>query len=170
MYSLSHCVDSGRNLSIGCTLAWVAITRDSESEYPFYPVGQFRRICAGPLFPPFLIGGEILWQLFFWITLEFCAEGCDWTNVGHPVCLIKSIVIDSNLPVTWWHSSLFIVVLTDPTTNNFNSIWFDHDTQHLKGEIDLNPSAISVRLSPSIMREHIYRIVQMLSRLWRRIF
>ncbi len=40
---------SGRNLSIGCCLAWVTIARDSESDYPFNPVGQFRRICAGHL-------------------------------------------------------------------------------------------------------------------------
>ncbi len=45
------CVDcetfSGRNQSTACALAWVIIARDSESEHPFYPVGQFRRICAG---------------------------------------------------------------------------------------------------------------------------
>ncbi len=49
----SHCVDSeefsGRNQSIGCAIAWVTIARDSESNYPFYPVGQFRRICSGYL-------------------------------------------------------------------------------------------------------------------------
>ncbi len=40
---------SGRNQSVGCALAWVAIARDSESDYPFYPVVQFRRIRAGHL-------------------------------------------------------------------------------------------------------------------------
>ncbi len=47
-FSLSHCVDSeefsDRNQSIGCALAGVTIARDSESDYPFHPVGQFRRI------------------------------------------------------------------------------------------------------------------------------
>ncbi len=38
---------SGRNQSIGCALAWVTTARDSESEYPFYPVVQLSRICAG---------------------------------------------------------------------------------------------------------------------------
>ncbi len=49
--SLSHCVDSEtfsvRKKGVGCALAWVALARDSESDYPFYPVGQFRWICAG---------------------------------------------------------------------------------------------------------------------------
>ncbi len=38
---------SGRIQSIGRALAWVTIARDSESEPQFYPVRQFRRICAG---------------------------------------------------------------------------------------------------------------------------
>ncbi len=33
--------------NIGCALARVTIARDSESDYPFYPVGQCRRTCAG---------------------------------------------------------------------------------------------------------------------------
>ncbi len=48
-----HCVDSEtlsvRNQGVGCALAWVTIALDSESDYPFYPVVQFRRICAGHL-------------------------------------------------------------------------------------------------------------------------
>ncbi len=40
---------SVRNWGVGCALAWVTIARDSESDYPFYPVGQFRRIRAGHL-------------------------------------------------------------------------------------------------------------------------
>ncbi len=50
-YSLSYCVDSEtfsvRNQGVGCALAWVTIARESESDYPFYPVGQFRRMRAG---------------------------------------------------------------------------------------------------------------------------
>ncbi len=42
-------VFSGRNQTIGCAVAWVTIARDSESDYPFYPVLQFRRIRAGHL-------------------------------------------------------------------------------------------------------------------------
>ncbi len=42
-------VSSVRNQSIGCALAWVTTARDPESDYPFYPVGQFRRIRAGHL-------------------------------------------------------------------------------------------------------------------------
>ncbi len=38
-----------RNQGVGCALAWVTIVRDFESDYPFYPVVQFRRICAGHL-------------------------------------------------------------------------------------------------------------------------
>ncbi len=37
---------SVRNQGVGCALAWVTIARDSESDYPFYPVVQFRRIFA----------------------------------------------------------------------------------------------------------------------------
>ncbi len=44
-------------------------------------------------------GGEILWQLFFNHSTVF-TEGYDWTNVGHPVCLLKGILIDSNLPAS----------------------------------------------------------------------
>ncbi len=40
---------SGPNQSIGCALAWVTLACDSESEYPFYPVGQFRKMCTGHL-------------------------------------------------------------------------------------------------------------------------
>ncbi len=40
---------SGRNQSSGCAVAWVTIARDFESDYPFNPVGQFRRIRAGHL-------------------------------------------------------------------------------------------------------------------------
>ncbi len=40
---------SVRNQGVGCALAWVTIARDSESDYPFYPVVQFRRIRAGQL-------------------------------------------------------------------------------------------------------------------------
>ncbi len=53
---------SGQNQSIGCALAWVTIARDSESDYTFNPVGQFRRICAN--FLPSL-RWEIKWQVFF---------------------------------------------------------------------------------------------------------
>ncbi len=38
-----------RNQSIGCAVAEVTITRESESEYPFHPVGQFYRVRAGHL-------------------------------------------------------------------------------------------------------------------------
>ncbi len=38
-----------RKRGIGCALAWITIARDSESDYPFYPVVQFRRIRAGHL-------------------------------------------------------------------------------------------------------------------------
>ncbi len=37
---------------IRCTR--VTIARDSESDYPFNPIGQFHRICAGLQFSPFL--------------------------------------------------------------------------------------------------------------------
>ncbi len=40
-------VENVRNQGVGCALAWVTIARDSESDYPFYPVVQFRRIRAG---------------------------------------------------------------------------------------------------------------------------
>ncbi len=35
---------SVRNQGVGCALAWVTVARDSESDYPFYPVVQFRRV------------------------------------------------------------------------------------------------------------------------------
>ncbi len=37
--------------------------------------------------------------------------------------MLKSILIDSTLPVTCWHSWSFIVVLTAPKTNSFDLIW-----------------------------------------------
>ncbi len=43
-----------RNRGVGCALAWVTIARDSESDYPFYPVVQFRSTCAVHYFSPFL--------------------------------------------------------------------------------------------------------------------
>ncbi len=65
IYSLSHYVDSetssSRNQIFVCDLAWVTIARDSESEQPFYPVGQFKRSLT--FFLP--IGGQNLRQLFY---------------------------------------------------------------------------------------------------------
>ncbi len=40
---------SVRNQGAGCALAWVTIARDSESDYPFYPVVRFRKIRGGHL-------------------------------------------------------------------------------------------------------------------------
>ncbi len=48
---------SDRNQSIGCALAWVIIARDSESEHPFYRVGQDLRMSLIFSFP---IGGETM--------------------------------------------------------------------------------------------------------------
>ncbi len=64
---------SGRNQSIGCAVAWVIIARDSESEYPFYLVGQFCRIWAGNLSSPFLMVGRLCdyVTIVFLITLQF---------------------------------------------------------------------------------------------------
>ncbi len=44
--------------NVGCALAWVTVVRDSESDYPFHPVGKFYRVRAGHLFS-LPIGGEI---------------------------------------------------------------------------------------------------------------
>ncbi len=114
---------SSRNQSIGCAVAWVIIARDSESEYPFYLVGQFCGIWAGHLFSPFLKVGRLCDNCFLNISTVF-TNGCEWTNVGHPVCLLKNILIDSNPPVTCWHLWSLIVVLTAPKTSNFDLIWF----------------------------------------------
>ncbi len=48
-----------RNQSVGCALAWVTVARDSESGYPFYTMGRFRRICVGHLFSPFIFVGRL---------------------------------------------------------------------------------------------------------------
>ncbi len=64
--------------------------------------------------------------IVFRITLVL-TEICDWTNVSHPADLFKGILIDSNLPVTCWHPWSFIVVLTAPTTSNFDLIWLIKD-------------------------------------------
>ncbi len=45
---------SVRNQGVGCDLAWVTIARDSESDYPFYPVVQFSQDLCGSLIFPFL--------------------------------------------------------------------------------------------------------------------
>ncbi len=80
IYSLSHCVGSevfsGRNQSIGCAVAWVTIARDSESEYPFYLVGQFCRIWAGHLFSPFPKVGRLCDNCFLNHYTVF-TDGCD---------------------------------------------------------------------------------------------
>ncbi len=128
-YSPSLCVGSekfrDRNQSIGCALTWVTIARDSVSDYPFNPAGQFRRICAGHLFSPFLQLGRLCDNCFLNYSSVF-TEGCVWTNEGHPVFILKSILIDSNLPVTCWHPWSLIIVLTAPNTNNYDLIWGNH--------------------------------------------
>ncbi len=116
---------SCRNQSIGCAVAWVTIARDSEPEYPFHPVGKCYRVRAGHLFSPFLKVGR-LYDNCFLNHYSVFIDGCDWTNVGHAVCLLKIVLIDSNLPVTCWHPCSFIVVLTAPKTSNFDLIWFTH--------------------------------------------
>ncbi len=61
---------SCRGQSIDYALALVTIARDSESE-----------------------------QLFFNRSTVF-TEGCSSANASYPVCLLKGILINSNLPVT----------------------------------------------------------------------
>ncbi len=64
-----------------------------------------------------------MWQWFFESLYSFyCGDAT--RDVGHPVGLLKSILIDSNVPVTRWHSWSFIAVLTAPKTNNFDLIIF----------------------------------------------
>ncbi len=73
---------SVRNQIIGCVLAWVTITRDSESDCPFYHVGQFRRICSGHL---------------------WCQIGSSLTNLGLKVssgCYYTSAIVGSRVMVT----------------------------------------------------------------------
>ncbi len=68
------------------------------------------------------IGGEIMFQLFFESLNSFYCEMR--LNKFRPSgWLVKSILIDSNLPVTCWHPWSFIVVLTAPKTSNFDLIW-----------------------------------------------
>ncbi len=69
-------VFSGRNKSIGFAVAWVTIARDSESEYPFYLVGQFCRIWAGHLFSPFLKVGRLCDNCFLNLSTVF-TDGCE---------------------------------------------------------------------------------------------
>ncbi len=67
---------SGRNQSIGCAVAWVIIARDSESEYPFHPIGQFNRVRAGHFFSPFLKVGRLCDNCFLNHSTVF-TDGCD---------------------------------------------------------------------------------------------
>ncbi len=53
-------VFSGRNQSIVCAVAWVTIARDSESEYPFYLVGQILQDLGRSLIFSLPHGGEIM--------------------------------------------------------------------------------------------------------------
>ncbi len=149
--------------SVGDSSTWVTIARDSESEYPFYFVGQFCRIWAGHLFSPFLKVGRLCGNCFLNHS-TLIPIGCDWANVGHPACLLKKILIDSNLPVTCWHPWSFKVVLTAPKTSNFDLIWFERTYQPITARAKLSltkmlysffsfcekPEQISIVLSPSV--------------------
>ncbi len=64
------------------------------------------------------LGGEIMWQLFF-ESLDSFYRGMRLKNVGHSVCLLNSILNDSNLPVTRGYPRSFIVVFTAPETTKF---------------------------------------------------
>ncbi len=55
---------SGRNQTIGCAVELVTVARDSGSEYPFHPVGQFCKIWAGHLSSPFLKVGDYVTIVF----------------------------------------------------------------------------------------------------------
>ncbi len=70
---------SNRNQSIDCALAWVTIARDSKFEYPFNPVGQFRRTCAGHLWCQF---GSSLTNLSLSVSSD---SYCTSANVGFSV-------------------------------------------------------------------------------------
>ncbi len=62
--------------------------------------------------------------IVFWTAQQsLLTDGTE--NVGHPACLLKNILIDSNLPVTGWHPWSFIVVLTAPKTSNIDLVWFE---------------------------------------------
>ncbi len=106
---------------------WITIARDSKSEHPFYPVGQFPRICAGHSFSLFLLAGRFCDACFLNQSTVF-TSGCDRTNAGHPAGLFKGILIDSNLPITCWHSWSFIIALVAPMTKNFDL--FPDDWHH----------------------------------------
>ncbi len=74
---------SVQNQGVGCALAWVTIARDSESDYPFYPVVQFRRIRA-----------EHLW----------CQISSSLTNLGLSVSsgsYCTSEIVGSRVTVTY---------------------------------------------------------------------
>ncbi len=80
IYSLSHCVESevfsDRDQSICCDVAWVSIARDTESVYPFHPVGQFCKIWAGHLSSPFLKVGRLCNNCFLNHPTVF-TDGCE---------------------------------------------------------------------------------------------
>ncbi len=103
---------SGRNQRIGCVLAWVTIVRDSESEHPFYLWGNSTGFANVTNFLPSYCGR--FYDNCFSNHSTVFKGGCDWTNVGHPSCLLN-ILIDS------WS---FIAVLTAPKTNKFGLIKF----------------------------------------------
>ncbi len=69
---------SGGNQSAGCAEVWATIARDSESEYPFQPVGQFYRSRAGHLFSPYLKVGRLCDNCFLnQFDNLFFTDGCD---------------------------------------------------------------------------------------------
>ncbi len=65
------------------------------------------------------IGGEILWLCFFNQSTVLTVR-CNGTYVGLPAGLFKSILVDTNLPITCWHSWSFTEVLIASKTKNFN--------------------------------------------------
>ncbi len=81
------------NQIIGRDLAWVTIVRDSESKCPSYPVGQFRRICAGCLWRQI---GSILTNLSLRVS-----SGCYCTSI-----IVGSIVYGNTLSRLLTHSRI----------------------------------------------------------------
>ncbi len=86
---------SVRNQGVVCALAWVTIARDSESDYPFYPVVQFRSIRAG----------HLCCQISSWLTkLSLSVSSgsyCTSENVGFQSYGNTLAALYNHYPIVW---------------------------------------------------------------------
>ncbi len=116
----------GRNQGIACALAWVTVARDSDSDYPFYTLGQFHRICAGHLWCQI---GSTLTKLSLSVSCgSYCTSAIVGSRVyGYPLATLYITQYITHILLTYITYILLNIytILTIPLCGQCKVKWFE---------------------------------------------